>query len=221
MNSSAFDDIKLFDFTTWISNWYWMIAWWKLTCRGIHGAAIADNDTVPAEALSQGEVRILYLHHRLQQIFLELNSCKKETKKQKKCNQLRETRNRIETDRQNNIKYRRDFETPSTHNLRTANLIRSGAAQQTSQVIKSKVNSFFFSWYFRVINTKPTSLRLNRASEHETSCKFMAVCVSLRYKIRPDEWNVNATAQITYQLFVLQHQVAFRPRFTLFPFSLL
>lgn len=50
------------------------IAWGgcRLTGGCVHGAAIAYDYAITVEAFSQGEERVLYLDHRLQQIFLEL-----------------------------------------------------------------------------------------------------------------------------------------------------
>ena len=49
----------------------------KLTCRGVHRAAITDNKTISAAAFTQLEERILDLDHRFQQVLLKLESCNK------------------------------------------------------------------------------------------------------------------------------------------------
>ena len=49
----------------------------RLTGRRIHRPTIADNYAISIEAFSQREERVLNLNHRLQQILLKLDSCKK------------------------------------------------------------------------------------------------------------------------------------------------
>ena len=47
-----------------------------LTGRSIHDATVTDDETVPWTRVGQIKVRVLYLHHCLDKVLLELVGCK-------------------------------------------------------------------------------------------------------------------------------------------------